>query len=136
METNTAIGLRYVAQPVESCFSQTSMDALDGDSISSLTDSGYSSLHEVVTPPNRNFCNEWITVQKSPLGGYGIFAAKDIPRHTHFLLERPFIRISNCAQLAGEYSKLSEEEKLVFDGLYGFDRTSDDPLKMKWNANR
>lgn len=135
METNTAIGLRYVPQPIESCFGQTNLDALDGDSGSGSTDSGYGSLHEHV-PPNRVFCNEWITVQKSPLGGYGIFAAKDIPEFTHFLLEQPFIRTSHCSQLADKYDKLSEEEKLVFDGLHGFDRTSDDPLKKRWNANR
>lgn len=146
IETLTAVGIRYVPQPIESCFEPTiwknGAGASDGDSSGcGFGDSGYgsSSLHHEsarVPPPNRTFANEWIAVRRSPLGGYGIFAARDIPRNTHFLLERPFIHISGYSELATKYDELGEEEKLVYDGLHRFDRTSDDPVKKRWNANR
>lgn len=143
IETNTAIGLRYVAQPVDSCFGEQTSNAknMDGESQSGsgsgFVDSGYASLHDqLLVPPSRTFRSEWIAVRKSPLGGFGIFAARDIPADTHFLLEQPFISVSRASQLADKYDRLGEEEKLVFDGLYGFDRTSDDPVKKRWNANR
>lgn len=135
IETMTAVGLRYVPQPVESCFKvgQTEDNATADD------DSGYSSLYgseAVPIPPNRSFSNDWITVRKSSLGGYGIFATKDIPQFTHFLLERPLIQMRGVNRLGEKYSKLGPEEQLVFDGLHGFDRNSTDPLKKRWNANR
>lgn len=130
----TAVGLRYVPQPVESCFGQ-----IDDTIAPTDNDSGYSSLYgseAASVPPNRTFSNDWIAVRKSSLGGYGVFATKDIPKFTHFLLERPLIQTKGFNRLADKYSKLGAEEQLVFDSLHGFDRNNADPLKKRWNANR
>lgn len=128
IETNTVLGIRYVPRPIDSCFGEHKNDVSDDDS-------GYESFAAKV-PPNRIFSNEWISVGRSTLGGYGIFAVKSIPKDTHFLLERPFIFSTRYSLLPEKYEALGWEEKLVFDGLFGFDRDSDDPLIKKWNANR
>ncbi|KAF3764620.1 hypothetical protein M406DRAFT_70848 [Cryphonectria parasitica EP155] len=127
IETKTAIGLRHVQQPIETCFGQTPTDVLAG------AESNQPSLPSM--PPNRTFSNDWFAVGKSSLGGYGISAAVDIPKHTHFLVEKPFIRLKKYCELPGKYAKLSQEEKLVFDNLHEFDKQDRAPVFKKWNAN-
>lgn len=130
IETQTVVGLQYITQPIESCFGKAVEAGTD-------TNSGYSGSQETdQLPPNRVFSSDWFMVGKSSLGGYGAFAAVDIPGFTHFLLERPFLRLSNFNQLEDKYRKFNKEERAVFDGLHGYHRYSGDPLYQKWNANQ
>lgn len=136
IETETVFGLRYIRQPIESCFGRSAPD-VDGDS-------GYGSMQEnesvvsagIVVPPNRLFHNEWFKVGKSKLGGYGVFALKDIDPSTTILLEHPFLRLRNYNSLRQKYENLNPEEKLVFDGLHAFAKNQSDELMQRANANR
>lgn len=136
IETDTAIGLQYVQQPIESCFGRMERgrgaSTNDGSGSRSLT-----GTEDGLPSPNRTFSNAWFAVGKSPLGGYGIFAIVDIPRFTHILLERPFIGLRYHCQLAEKYVKLTPEEKLAFDSLHEYDKENrDDPVHRRWNTNR
>lgn len=136
IETETVFGLRYIRQPIESCFGRVPHD-VDGDS-------GYGSLQEnesivsagMNVPPNRLFRNEWFQVGKSKLGGYGVFASKDIDPCITILLEQPFLCLRNYNSLRQKYEKLNPEEKLVFDGLHAFAKNQSDELVQRANANR
>lgn len=87
-------------------------------------------------PPNRTFANELVVVKKSPLQGYGIFAAVDIEKETHILMEQPFFSVRSFRQLRSEYAGLNKEEKLIFNGLVGYDRLHKHPVSKKYNANK
>lgn len=136
IETETIFGLRYIRQPIESCFGRFPQDT-DGDS-------GYGSLQEnesivsagLEVPPNRLFRNEWFKVGKSKLGGYGVFAMKNIDPCITILLEQPFLRLRDYNSLREKYEKLKPEEKLVFDGLHAFAKNQSDELVQRANANR
>lgn len=86
-------------------------------------------------PPHRTYANDFVIVRKSLLHGYGIFAAVDIERKTHVLLEKPFFAIRSWMQLESEYAGLGEEQKAVFDGLCGYHRVHKDPIPRKFSAN-
>lgn len=116
--TRTIIGSRIINRPIDTCFG-AGWTRSDGN-----------------PPPNRTFANDFIVVKKSPLQGYGIFAAVDIEKHTHVLVEKPFFNIKSWVQLDSEYAGLNEEEKAVFDGLVGYHRVHKDPIVKKYSANQ
>lgn len=136
IETETVFGIRYIRQPIESCFDRLPQDTDE--------DSGYGSLQETEStanfgfdvPPNRLFRNEWFKIDKSSLGGYGVFALKDIDPYITILLERPFLHLKNYNTLSQKYQNLNSEEKLVFDGLHAFAKNHSDKLMQRANANR
>ncbi|CAN8101255.1 unnamed protein product [Discula destructiva] len=145
--TETAYGKRFVRQPVQSCFgcSPADVNAVQDADLSlgslflkpnTITNRfpGTETFNTQV-PPNRAFSNEWFKIDKSPLGGYGIFALKDIAAYSHILLERPFLRVRSCDDLQTKYEKLGWEEKLVYDGLHGFSEREDNELNKRFNAN-
>ncbi|KUI70145.1 SET domain-containing protein 5 [Cytospora mali] len=116
-ETKTIIGPRIIQRPIDTCLG-TGWNREDG-----------------TPPPNRTFTNELVVVSKSPLRGYGIFAAVDIKKHTHILVEKPLFSINGWTQVKSEYSRLNEEEKAIFDGLVGYHRVYKDPVLQKYSAN-
>lgn len=136
IETETVFGLQYIRQPIESCFGHFRQDVDE--------DSGYGSLQEnesivdagLEVPPNRVFRNEWFKVGKSKLGGYGVFALKDIDPCITVLLEQPFLCLRDYNTLRQQYEKLKPEERLVFDGLHAFAKNQSDELMQRANANR
>lgn len=91
---------------------------------------------EGTPPPNRTFANEFIVVKKSPLQGHGIFAAVDIKKETHILMEQPFFSVKSFRQLRSEYAGLNKEEKVIFNGFVGYDRLHKHPVSKKYNANK
>lgn len=115
--TRTIIGLRIINRPIDTCFG-----------------TGWTSSHDT-PPPNRTFANEFIVVKKSPIQGFGIFAAVDLDIHTNVLVEKPFFNVKNWTQLSSEYAGLNEEERAVFDGLVGYHRVHKDPVFKKYSAN-
>lgn len=87
-------------------------------------------------PPNRTFHNEWFKVAVSPLGGFGVFAVRDIPKMTDILLEEPFFRLREGCELHTKYEKLPAEEKWVYDSLHGHSSwEKEDEVMKKWKAN-
>ena len=116
--TRTIIGSVIIQRPIDNCF-QTGWERDDG------------------TPPlNRTFTNEFVTVDKSSLQGYGIFAAVDIEQYTHVLVEKPFFSTERWDQISVEHAALGDQEKAVFDGLAGYHTTHEDPVVQKYSANQ
>lgn len=135
MLTQTAYGKRYVRQPVESCFGRRSAraDDLSTESPSNLPqDTGSVTMQAV----NRNFSNEWLKIDKSPLGGYGAFALQDIKAYSHLLLERPFLKVRSCSDVPNKVQRLGAEEKAVYDNLHGYSRRNIDEASKKFSSNR
>lgn len=163
MRITTAYGQRFAAQEVETCFGRTAAelsemlsrtklekrddDDDDGDDeaqgiapAKTDTDDQMPTGIEPPLPANRVFTNAWITVQKSPLGGYGIFATKDILAYTTVLVECPFLRTHSARdernRVTAKYHWLGEEQKAVYDGLHGFSIRHNDEIMKKFDANR
>lgn len=82
----------------------------------------------VQVPPSRCFSNDWLKVGESSLGGYGVFALKDIDPRTSILLEQPFLSLKDYNTLRQKYANLSLEEKVVFDGLHAYAKSQPDVL--------
>ncbi|ROW07808.1 hypothetical protein VMCG_03631 [Cytospora schulzeri] len=116
-QPGTNVEYRVIQRPIDTCLGQ-----------------GWTRGDDAL-PPNRTFANEFIIVKKSPLHGYGIFAAVDIEEKTHILVEKPFFIISAWKQLDSEYARLNEEEKAVFDGLVGYSKEHEDAVSKKHSAN-
>lgn len=137
IETSTAIGLCRIHQPIESCFDQRSAAApcAAGSTTTSTTEGTSEAQQSNSLAANRSFSNAWIRVASSPLGGYGVFAAVDIPKDTHILVERPMIWIKNHADLDSMYARLEPEEKLAYDSLHPYHMDSTDPVEMRFNSN-
>lgn len=141
-KTATIIGVQWVEQPVESCFGQA--ESVDQDSgYYSEAEHSIGAGNKLIQaaaspklPPNRTFANKWFAVSKSLLGGFGVFAAVDIPKHTHILLEQPFLVIKQYKFLEKKYEALDKKRKFVFDGLHGYCKNKDSLVHRKWNANQ
>lgn len=116
--TRTIIGSRVIQRPSDTCFGA---GWAPGDG---------------TPPPNRTFANEFIVIKKSPLQGYGVFAAVEIEQYTHILMEEPFFCIRSWMHLDSGYARLNEEEKAVFDGLVDYHSVYKDPIVRKYSANQ
>ncbi|KAJ4397448.1 hypothetical protein N0V93_001676 [Gnomoniopsis smithogilvyi] len=136
IETETVFGTRYIRQPVESCFSSlhAALDEATGDYVGQQQSESNVSASNAM-PPNRFFSNEWVRVGKSPLGGFGVFALKDMAPCTSVLLEQPFLRLRNYNTLRQKYEKLGPVEKAVYDGLHAFSKNQNGELVKRANAN-
>ncbi|KAK2598310.1 hypothetical protein N8I77_011733 [Diaporthe amygdali] len=86
--------------------------------------------------PNRTFANEYIRVAKSPLQGYGAFAATDIKEGTRILLEEPLLRVNGLGKLRAEHALLDGEKRAIYDGLVGYHKHEACPVLQKWSANQ
>lgn len=137
---DTASGTPKVDLPLSSAGNSFSADSGIGmdidDDLIELKNVAPAEALEPSLPPHRTFSNKWLKVAPSSLGGYGIFAEVDIPKHTHILLEKPFLACRHLGRLKEKYSKLSKEQKAVYDDLHPYDKTTDCPIKQRWNANR
>ncbi|PSR94512.1 hypothetical protein BD289DRAFT_451288 [Coniella lustricola] len=109
--TYTAIGFCHVRQPLESCFNQCAATSCT------------STMEEqpaVTLPANRAFSNSWVKVSLSPLGGYGVFAAVDIPRDTHILVEQPIIWMKNPCRFGFTACSMGKKEVDQLRIVYSF----------------
>lgn len=79
--------------------------------------------------------NEFIVVKKSPLGGYGAFAARDLQYGEIILVEKPLVRTVQVS-LIEAIDALDLEEKVLFVNLAKFPPVEDCGLSLVERVRR
>ncbi|KAI0976807.1 hypothetical protein F4678DRAFT_125055 [Xylaria arbuscula] len=82
------------------------------------------------------FNNGFLEVKKSPVAGYGVFAARDLEPYTPILIERELFN-ANFYDLYQKLDSLTEEQAKAYHTLHGHKRTSDEDIRVAiWRTNR
>jgi hypothetical protein len=77
----------------------------------------------------------YFEVRKSPKGGYGAFALKDIPRDTEILSEKALVQASS-SDVRMHFSKLSADNQEAYLKLASFDDLDSDRTIAIFKTNR
>jgi len=134
-KTETAIGPRYLTQPVEprSVDAGASSTAKGGEE---ATNTSSPPTAPTETPKSSTrVINDFFEIRESTRGGLGSFARKELKYGDHILLEEPIIR-TVYFDLIREVNKLDEGRKAAFMSLHPYHH---DPREHHigriWNAN-
>jgi hypothetical protein len=73
--------------------------------------------------------NEYFVVKKSPLGGLGAFAAKDLKEGDIILVEKPLVRTDRPG-LYSAVQSLDSDDKLLFASLAQFPEGDDSGIEL------
>ncbi|KAI1129242.1 hypothetical protein F5Y10DRAFT_291325 [Nemania abortiva] len=83
-----------------------------------------------------SFHNGFLEVKKSPVSGYGVFAARDLEPYTPILMERELFN-ANSFNLYQKLEDLTDEQKKAYHNLHGHKRrSSEDDCAAIWRTNR
>ncbi|KAI1298240.1 hypothetical protein F5Y03DRAFT_272686 [Xylaria venustula] len=82
------------------------------------------------------FNNGFLEVKKSPVAGYGVFAARDLEPYTPILIERELFN-ANFYDLYQKLDSLTVEQTKAYLTLHGHRRTPDEDIRVAiWRTNR
>ncbi|KAI1809964.1 hypothetical protein GGS20DRAFT_595252 [Poronia punctata] len=82
-----------------------------------------------------SFKNGLIEVKKSPISGYGVFAARQLDAHTHILVEKELLHANNY-DLYAKYEALTEAQKTAYKSLHGHKKAPEtDTRAAIWHTN-
>jgi hypothetical protein len=81
------------------------------------------------------FKNGFLEVKKSPKGGYGAFAIKDIEVGTVVLSEEPAFRAS-FGEVFYQYEGLRKEQRAEYRSLHGWSALADNHILSVFKTNR
>lgn len=82
------------------------------------------------------FSNGFLEIKKSPVSGYGAFAARDLDPLTPILLERELFN-ANSFNLYQKLDALTEEQRKAYCALHGHKRTPSEDIRAAiWRTNR
>ncbi|TGJ87619.1 hypothetical protein E0Z10_g1141 [Xylaria hypoxylon] len=83
-----------------------------------------------------NFNNGFLEVKKSPVSGYGAFAACDLEPYTPVLIEHELFN-ANSFDLYQKLDALTKEQMIAYHNLHGHKRSpSEDVRAAIWHTNR
>lgn len=99
--------------------------------------SSYNSLFGSVPPPKPDplFITPFFEVRKSPKGGYGAFATKDIEVGTVIMSEKPLFR-ATFGEVFYEYEQLTFPQKVEYRSLHGWSALAKNRVLSIFKTNR
>jgi hypothetical protein len=81
------------------------------------------------------FVTDFFEVRKSPKGGYGAFATKDIEKDTVIIAEDPLFR-ATYLEVFYKYEALPAEKRDEYRSLFGWKGVSDHQVLAIFKTNR
>lgn len=84
--------------------------------------------------PKQPRYKQFIEIRKSPVGGFGIFAVKDLKRGDIILVERPILKTSSFS-LMDDFRALDDETKEIFMSLHAVEDNNTNEIERIKRAN-
>jgi hypothetical protein len=81
------------------------------------------------------FTTDFFEVRKSPKGGYGAFATKDLEKDTIIMSEEPLFRAA-FMDVFIEFEKLPADKRAEYRTLFGWKGVSDNQILAIFKTNR
>lgn len=88
-----------------------------------------------ISEPTPLFTTDFFEVRKSPKGGYGAFATKDIEKDTIIMSEEPLFRAA-LMEVFIEFENLPADKRAEYRTLFGWQGVSDDEILAIFKTNR
>ena len=111
----------------------TPSSSYSSSSSSSSNTSTSSSSSSSAFPPL--FVTEFFEARRSPKGGYGAFAIRDIEQGTVIIAEKPAFR-AEFMEVFTLYEKMAQEIRDEYRTLHGWEALSDHPVLAIFKTNR
>lgn len=84
--------------------------------------------------PKQPRYKQFIEIRESPVGGFGIFAVKDLKRGDIILVERPILKTSSFT-LMDDFRALDDETKEIFMSLHAVEDNNTNEIERIKRAN-